>query len=186
MRIISGEFKGRAIPAVEGPGYRPALGKVREAVFSMLESRGAHWPELCVLDTFAGSGSLGLEALSRGAAFACFVEKSAKAAARINRTLEDFGLGSSRARVSKRDVLIYLKSKPEREYDLAFVDPPYRKGMAGPALELLASNGWLAPGAFALAEIEAGADIPEITAFEKLADRKYGQTRILLWRMNNE
>ncbi len=76
MRIIAGRWGGRAIRSVSGPGYRPATGKVRGAVFSMLEARGLAWPGARVADLFAGSGSLGLEALSRGAAFALFVESA--------------------------------------------------------------------------------------------------------------
>lgn len=182
MRIISGEFKGRAVPAVEGPGYRPAQAKVREAVFSMLEARGVDWRQTAVLDIFAGSGSLGLEALSRGAPFACFVEKSAKAADCMGRALKMFGLGGDRARVVRSDAFAYLKSAPEREYGVAFLDPPYRKDMAGPALGLLAAGGRLAQGAFVLAEIEAEAGAPAAPGLELVADKKYGQTRILIWR----
>jgi 16S rRNA (guanine966-N2)-methyltransferase len=182
LRIISGAFKGRTIPAVEGPGYRPALGKVREAVFSMLEARGVDWRDETILDLYAGSGSLGLEALSRGARYACFVEKSGKAAACINRAFKDFRLGADRARVVKSDVMAYLKSEPEQVYGVVFVDPPYRKDMAESALELLAACGRLAPEAFVLAEIEAGAQVPEPPGLTKLVDKTYGQTRILLWR----
>jgi len=181
LRIISGTFKGRAIPAVEGPGYRPALGKVREAVFSMLEARGVNWREESVLDLFAGSGSLGLEALSRGARHACFVEKSGKAAACIGRAIKQFGLGVDRARVVKSDALAYLKSEPERVYGVAFVDPPYRKDLAEPALSLLAGGGRLSPEAFVLAEIEADIQAPDIPGLAVVVDKTYGQTRIILW-----
>jgi 16S rRNA (guanine966-N2)-methyltransferase len=186
MRIISGQFKGRSVPAVEGPGYRPALGKVREAVFSMLEARGVYWPEANVLDVFAGSGSLGLEALSRGAPYACFVENSAKAAACIGRALKDFGLGPDRAGVVKADAFSYLKSRPERRYSVVFVDPPYRRDMAAPALAIIAAGDRLSQEALVVAEIEKGAETPEAPGLELDADRKYGQTRILIWRKSRD
>ena len=86
MRIISGSCRGRVLQTVTGPGYRPAMGKVRESLFSMLEARGVVWGAVRFLDVFAGSGSLGFEALSRGAVFADFIEKDRKAA--VERVLQ--------------------------------------------------------------------------------------------------
>lgn len=186
MRIISGQFKGRSVPAVEGPGYRPALGKVREAVFSMLEARGVYWSETNVLDVFAGSGSLGLEALSRGAPYACFVENSAKAASCIGRALKEFGIGPDRSRVVKGDAFSYLKSTPKRSYGVVFIDPPYRREMASPALAIIAAGNRLSQEAYVIAEIEKGAGIPEAPGLDLEADRKYGQTRILIWQKSRD
>ncbi|WP_461209322.1 16S rRNA (guanine(966)-N(2))-methyltransferase RsmD [Desulfocurvus sp. DL9XJH121] len=184
MRIIGGTLGGRTIRSVEGPGYRPATGKVRGAVFSMLEARGLAWDGLAVLDLFAGSGSLALEALSRGAAHAAFVEKNKKAAACIEGNLKDLGIPRSRARVLCADLFKALAAAPDRQYGLVFIDPPYGKDLLVPALELALANGWVAPGAFVLAEVEAALDIRPETVHADLAleaDRLYGQTRILIW-----
>lgn len=187
MRIIGGTYGGRSIRTVEGPGYRPATGKVRGAVFSMLEARGLDWDGLNVLDLFAGSGSLALEALSRGAAYAALVEKNGKAAACIEDNLKALGLPRSRARVHRADLFRLLAGAPDRTYGLVFIDPPYGKGLLVPALELALDRGWVAPGAFVLAEVEAGLDIaPDAVhaALTPVADRAYGQTRIVLWTAN--
>lgn len=184
MRIISGTLGGRTIRSVEGPGYRPATGKVRGAIFSMLQARGIAWDGLNVLDLFAGSGSLAIEALSRGAAYAAFVEKNKKAAACISGNLKDLDLGRARARVYATDLFKLLKQSPGREYGLVFIDPPYGKGLLAPALELALDKGWVADDAFVLAEVEAGLDIqPQAVHadLELLADKLYGQTRILIW-----
>ncbi|MEW5773115.1 MAG: 16S rRNA (guanine(966)-N(2))-methyltransferase RsmD [Thermodesulfobacteriota bacterium] len=188
MRIISGRYGGRAIRSVSGPGYRPATGKVRGAVFSMLEARGLAWPGARVADLFAGSGSLGLEALSRGAAFALFVESSRAAAAAISATLADFGVGRAAAEVRAADVFKVLKNRPARPFSAVFVDPPYGKGFLPPALEQIMANGWLAPEGLLLAEVEAGLDLdPAGThpGLEPATDRLYGQTRIILWTRRN-
>lgn len=184
MRINSGQFKGRTIRSVSGPGYRPATGKVRGAVFSMLEARGLVWDGLNVLDLFAGSGSLALEALSRGAEYAAFAEKNKKAAACIQGNLKDLGLGRARARVYATDLFKLLGQEPDRDYGLVFIDPPYGKDLLVPALELALNKGWIASGAFVLAEVEAGLALdPEAVhpSLELVADRSYGQTRIVIW-----
>jgi 16S rRNA (guanine966-N2)-methyltransferase len=156
---------------------------VREALFSMLESRGVHWPDTRVLDLFAGSGSLGLEALSRGASFALFVEKGRRPAQTIRRALDEFGVGPERAAVEAADVFDFLSSGRGGPFDLVFVDPPYGGNLAGRSLRLLEKRRWLTSGAFTSAEIEAEAAEPDPPAgWEKTVDKHYGQTRILLWR----
>lgn len=184
MRLISGEFGGRSIRSVSGPGYRPATAKVRGAIFSMLEARGVDWETTRVLDLFAGSGSLALEAVSRGAVFAAMVEKNKKAAACIKGTLKDLGLRTSRAKVFAADLFKLLGNQPDQAYGLVFIDPPYGKNLLVPAVEKALENGWIAPGAFVLAEVEAGLDIDPETVhpeLELVKDRLYGQTRIIVW-----
>lgn len=183
MRITSGTYGGRSIKTCEGPGYRPATSKVRQAVFSMLQARGLEFAGIRVLDVFAGSGSLSIEALSRGAQEAWLLESSAKAARLIRENLRGLGVAQGRGRVIQKDALAVLKRPPERPFHLAFVDPPYGRNLLLPALDLLAAPGWLASGAFVLAEVEAGLemdtkDLPQ--PLEPLTDRMYGQTRILL------
>jgi 16S rRNA (guanine966-N2)-methyltransferase len=187
VRITGGEYRGRVIRTSEGEGYRPATSKVREAVFSMLGARGLVWDGARVLDLFAGSGSLGIEALSRGAGLAWFVEKDRRAAGLIGDNLRALGPEPSRWRVLTRDVVAVLEREPVLEFDLVFIDPPYGKGLLGPALAALLRRGWLAPGGLVLAEAEDRLDAGEATAglpLDRLAERDYGQTRIHLWKRN--
>ncbi|MCM0755846.1 16S rRNA (guanine(966)-N(2))-methyltransferase RsmD [Desulfovibrio aminophilus] len=181
MRIIAGTYGGRSIKTGEGPGYRPATGKVRGAMFSMLEARGLVWDGLRVLDVFAGSGSLGIEALSRGAELAWFLEKDAKAAALIADNLKVLGVPAGRFRVLRKDALAVLSRPPERPFGLAFVDPPYGQGLLAPALDNLVQKQWMEEGGLVLAEAEAGLPPLRPHGLELLTDRLYGQTRITLW-----
>lgn len=185
MRVISGAYGGRRLKTGQGPGYRPATDKVRQAVFSMLEARGLAWEGLTVADLFAGSGSLGIECLSRGAAHALFVEKSGRAAGLIRENLRGLGVERSRAAVLAKDVSAVLARAPEAPCGLVFVDPPYGKGLLAPALDALMGQGWLAEGGMLLAEVEAGLDLDPETVHPRLdvlTDRRYGQTRIVLWQ----
>lgn len=186
MRVISGRYKGRSLRTAEGPGYRPATGRVREALFSLLASRLGGFEGLRVLDLFAGSGSLGIEALSRGAALAWFVEKSRTAASVLADNLGSLGADPGSWRLFVEDVSQVLRRPPPEPFDLVFVDPPYRKGLLAPAMKLLTTKGWSAPGALVTAEVEAEFG-PRDLAGESAGslaledDRLYGQTRILLW-----
>ncbi|MCF8039744.1 MAG: 16S rRNA (guanine(966)-N(2))-methyltransferase RsmD [Desulfohalobiaceae bacterium] len=181
MRIISGAFRGRTIRSISGPGYRPATGKVRQALFSMLDSRGVPWTEFRILDLFAGSGSLGLEALSRGAREAWFVEKNKKAARVIGENNRELGVASDRYKVFSKDVLDFLRMGGQGTFDLAFVDPPYGKGLIAPVLHEIPPL--LGPDGYVVAEVESGLDFgPEdFPGLDLLINRKYGQTRIGIW-----
>lgn len=169
---------------MEGPGYRPATAKVRQAVFSMLEARGVHWHGSRVLDLFAGSGSLALEALSRGAEEAWFLDKNPRAVAAIKATLAELGVKPSRARVVAADLLKALARSAPAPFDIVFVDPPYGLDLLPPAMEKAVRGGWIAEGGLVLAEVEARCDFADRLPVELIpqADRLYGQTRILLWR----
>ena len=180
MRIIAGGLGGRVLKTVEGEGYRPAMGRTREALFSMLAARGLVWSEARVLDLFAGSGSLAFEALSRGAPNALLVENAAPAMRCLQENVAALGL-EGRARLAKEDVLRFLKRQPPEGFDLVFMDPPYRKNLAEPALRALADRGWLAPGAFVTAEIEKDVALTPPASFNLLAERLFGQTRICSW-----
>jgi 16S rRNA (guanine966-N2)-methyltransferase len=184
MRIISGEFKGQRIATTKGPGYRPATDKVREALFSMLESRGIVWFRTSVLDLFAGSGSLGFEALSRGAAQVWMVERDRRAVAKIKETMSLLRVDSSRCRPIGLDVDRFLRRQSQSAFDLVFIDPPYRRGLLAPTLEALAAGGFLASGALCVAEVEANLNliggVPEALILD--SDRRYGQTRIYIWQ----
>lgn len=184
MRIIAGTYKGRQIRTTSGPGYRPATGRVRESVFSMLESQGLDWESTCVADIFAGSGSLAIEALSRGAVHAVFVEKAAQAAALIRSNLETLGVAKGRWSVVKGDALRWLEGPSVPVCQLVFVDPPYGRDLFLPTLGLVADGAVLAPDGLFCAEVEAGLTLPEPAhpALELVRDKLYGQTRICIWR----
>lgn len=184
MRITAGIYKGRTVRTVEGPGYRPATAMVREALFSMLEARGVVWSETRVLDLFAGSGSLALESLSRGAQHATMVEMNRSAARTIEKTMADLGIEPGVAVVACADIFPWLGKGPGKKepFNLVFVDPPYGENLAGRALNALGRKGWLAPGAVVAAEIEKDAAVPKLAEqFDLVVDRTYGQTRIVIW-----
>jgi 16S rRNA (guanine966-N2)-methyltransferase len=140
MRIIAGRWRGRPLEAPPGLATRPTADRVRETLFSMLASRLGSFEELRVADLFAGSGALGFEALSRGAAHATFVESAAKAAAMIKRNAEKLGAA---VQILAGSALALPSSEP---FDLIFADPPYAKGSGSAAVHAAIEAGWLAPG----------------------------------------
>ena len=189
MRIIAGFLGGRSLKAAEGPGYRPAMSRVREALFSMLESRGVAWRSARCLDLFAGSGSLGFEAVSRGAPLACFVESGKEAARVLRENATRLGLWPERSAsvcVFEEECGRFLRRCPAHQFEVAFVDPPYGNDVLTPALRQLLNNGWLAPGGIIAAEISARAALKAEETDARLgilADRLYGQTRIVVWNI---
>jgi len=184
MRIVGGRFKGRAIAAPPGRDTRPTSDRARESVFNVLAH--ADWsPGLegrRVLDLFAGSGGLGLEAMSRGAAFALFVETDASARGAIRDNVEALGLFGV-TRIHRRDATD-LGVKPAglgARFDLVFLDPPYGKGLGEAALATLRPGDWIDAGA--LIVFECGADETPATAdFETLDARVYGAAKVLFLR----
>lgn len=184
MRIISGVFRGRTLKTVEGPGYRPAMSRVREALFSMLESRGVVWCDCRVLDLFAGSGSLAFEALSRGADEAWFIDLNPKATACIEKNATSLGIEQNRWRVMNEDLLRVLSRRAASPFDVIFIDPPYGKNLLAPALKSVMRNSWLADEGLIIAEVERGLVFDAENVHEELellVDRLYGQTRIVIW-----
>lgn len=176
MRIIAGRFRGRALKAPAGLATRPTAERTREALFNILAH--APWsPSLegrRVLDLFAGSGALGLEALSRGAAFALFVETDAAARGALRDNIETLGLFGE-TRLHRRDATD-LGVKPAgvgAPFDLVFLDPPYRQGLGEAATAGLDHGRWIAPGAVIV--FEHGADeAPTPDGFELIERRLYG------------
>mgnify|MGYP006298009229 CR=1 FL=1 len=185
MRIVSGRFKGRQIRTGSGPGYRPATEKVRQAVFSMLEARGVLWPGLRVLDCFAGSGSLGLECLSREAEEVFFVENSKQAVDLIRANLLQIGVLKNKYRVISQDIFRFLRQKTHASFDIIFIDPPYGKNFLFPCIELLLNRQWVHEETLLLAEVESAVLIEEghFHELSMLQNRKYGQTRIYIWKV---
>lgn len=184
MRIVGGRFKGRTLAAPSGRNTRPTSDRAREAVFNVL----AHAPwspgleDRRVLDLFAGAGALGLEALSRGASFALFVESDAAARGAIRDNIEALGLFGV-SRIHRRDATD-LGVKPAglgAPFDLVFLDPPYGKGLGEAALKTLGVGGWIT--ADALVVFECGADeTPATPGFEILDARDYGAAKVLFSR----
>ena len=185
MRIVAGSLKGRSIVAPEGQGTRPTSDRARQAVFNVLEH--AAWAEPLegrrVIDLYAGSGALGFEAISRGAAFALFVETDDEARGAIRENADAYGV-MGRTRVHRRSAtdLGVRPGSDGEAFDLAFLDPPYRKGLGEQTLARLIEGNWLKPGAVVV--FERGSDEPEIdtTGYERLDARDYGAARVLFLR----
>ncbi|MGF1549568.1 MAG: 16S rRNA (guanine(966)-N(2))-methyltransferase RsmD [Sphingomonadaceae bacterium] len=178
MRIIAGQWRGRPIAAPPGSATRPTSDRAREGLFSMLASRLGGFEGLAAADLFAGSGALGLEALSRGAASCLFVERDPAARAAIEANIARLGAGG---RAQVRGQPVETLPPPPAPLDLVLADPPYRHDGIAALLARLAGPGWLAPGA--LLGIESAAPALEIPhAFVRLADRRYGKAHIHLLR----
>jgi 16S rRNA (guanine966-N2)-methyltransferase len=158
MRIIAGQFRGKALLSPGDESIRPTSDRAREAVFNILASRiGVHLDGLKVLDLFAGTGALGLEALSRGAQGAVFVETGAEARGIIRDHIEAFGAGGI-AKLLRRDATALGPAGTMGPFDLVFLDPPYGKGLGERALVSLRDGGWLATGATIV--LEEAAEVP--------------------------
>lgn len=180
MRIVGGQFKGRAIVAPQGRDTRPTSDRARESIFNVLAH--AEWSPGVegrrVLDLFAGSGALGFEAMSRGAAFALFVETDTAARGAIRDNIEALGLFGN-TRIHRRDATD-LGPKPAGlggPFEIVFLDPPYGKGLGERALDGLGKGAWIAPNALIM--LEVGADeTPALPAFEILDERAYGAAKV--------
>lgn len=170
LRIIGGRWRGRRLTFPDAGGVRPTADRVRETLFNWLQTAV---PGARCLDLFAGSGALGLEALSRGAAEVVFVERDRRLAGRLRDNLAT--LEAAGAEVLQRDAEAYLNGPP-RPFDLVFLDPPFRHGALGPLCARLAEGGWLAPRARIYLEGEAEAGLPPLPAgWEVLRSKKAGQ-----------
>lgn len=185
MRIVAGSLKGRAIVAPEGQNTRPTSDRARQAVFNVLEH--ASWAEPLhgarVIDLYAGSGALGFEAVSRGAAFCLFVEIEDDARGAIRENADAYGL-MGRTRVHRRSAtdLGVRPGSAGEAFDIAFLDPPYAKGLGEQTLLRLTEGNWLKPGAIVV--FERGSDEPDIDTpgYERLDARDYGAARVLFLR----
>jgi len=177
MRIIAGEWRGRRIEAPPGRTTRPTADRVRETLFSMLSSRLGSFAELRVADLFAGSGALGLEALSRGAANATFVEADGNVAAAIKRNAGKLGAGE-RVSVIIGSALSLPASSP---FDLIFADPPYESGAGTAVVRSISNAHWLAHGGWLAVETQKG-DATDPGEFLLEAVRNVGKARLTLLR----
>lgn len=177
MRIIAGAWRGRTLVVPQGTATRPTADRVRETLFNMLASRIGSFEGLRIADLYAGSGALGLEALSRGAAFACFVEQDSRAVAAIRTNVDSLGA------LEQTQLLVCSASAlpPSEPFDLIFADPPYSQGSGSAALEEVVRSDWAARGTWIAIETER-ADAVEPNACQIEAERDVGRARITLLR----
>ena len=182
MRIVGGRLRGRAINAPKSAAIRPTADRLRESLFNILVHAyddpvtGAR-----VLDLFAGTGALGLEALSRGAAFTLFVDDGAEARALIRSNVEALGLGGT-TRIFRRDAARLGPAHPVQPFSLVFADPPYGKGLAEQALASAHEGGWLTPDAVVVVEEAANALQPP-AGFEQIERRAYDDTEFTFLKL---
>jgi len=178
MRIVGGEFRGRPLAAPRSSAIRPTTDRTREAVFNVLAHRfDGRLEGARVLDLFAGTGALGLEALSRGASFCLFVEESAEGRGLIRENVDAFGL-QGRTKIFRRDATGLGEVGTMQPFTLLLADPPYGKGLGGRALEAASAGGWLRQGALCVVEEAAGALFEAGQGFTPLDSREYGDTII--------
>ncbi len=178
MRIVAGKFRGKQLTSPEDDSIRPTADRVRESVFNILASRlGPSFEGLRVLDLFAGTGALGLEALSRGAANVVFVDTSAEARGLIRDHIEAFGAGGV-AKLLRRDATSLGPAGTMGPVDLVFLDPPYSQGLGEKALVALQAGGWLKPDTILVLEesVQIPVSIPE--GFTLDDRREYGAAAV--------
>ena len=183
MRVVGGRLKGRVLKAPDGHAIRPTSERLRESIFDILLHRHPGAVEGArVVDLFAGAGGLAIEALSRGAGFALLVDNGSEARALLRANVEALGLGGV-TRIWRADATQLGKSPAGGPFGLAFLDPPYGKGLADLALAALIAGDWLAPGALVIVEEAAKATIAAPAPLERLDARTYGDTQIAIFAM---
>lgn len=175
MRIAGGKYRGKKLFTPQDKGVRPTEERVREAVFSILYSRlGGNYADLSLLDVFAGTGAFGLEAVSRGFAYAAFVDKDTTL---LQKNIKLFSSESEKLRIIKSDAV--LLPCAAQKYDVVYTDAPYAKGLTEKALARLAENGWLKGGALCIAEIRHDEEFTPPGGFTLTDERIYGQAKVL-------
>ena len=183
MRVVAGTLRGRALAPPPDERTRPTSDRVREAVFNILAhgSAAVTLDGARVLDLFAGTGALGLEAISRGAAFALFVEDDAGARGVIRTNVEAFGLTGS-TKIFRRDATGMGSAAQMGQYDVVFLDPPYGQGLGERALAAIAAGGWLRPGARIVLEERRDVTVTLPPGFTALDTRIWGDTQVVFAR----
>ncbi len=187
MRIVAGRFRGRTLAAPPGTGTRPTTDRLRESIFNILAHGDFPLDGARVLDLFAGTGALGLEALSRGARFALFVEEGADARAAIRTNIEALGLTGA-TKLFRRDATALGPMPPSAggPFDLIFLDPPYGGGLAEQAIASARAGGWLGPGAILVVETGAADPFVSPPGLEGVQTRAYGDTSVRILRLGIE
>ena len=187
MRIVGGRLRGRTLAApkslsTKSQAIRPTADRLRESLFNiLLHAYGDPITGARVLDLFAGTGALGLEAMSRGAAFALFVDDGAEARGLIRGNVEALGLGGA-TKIFRRDATRLGDRGNVEPFALAFLDPPYGKGLAEWALASARDDGWLAPNALVVVEESKDAALKPPQGFEELERRDYDDTELVFLR----
>ncbi|WP_120715816.1 16S rRNA (guanine(966)-N(2))-methyltransferase RsmD [Tsuneonella amylolytica] len=181
MRIVAGEWRGRKLVAPKGDATRPTADRTRETVFNMLTSRIGDFQGLSVADLFAGSGALGLEALSRGAASCLFAEQDDAALKTIRANIDALG---ARARTEVRGGSVMALGAAHAAYDLILLDPPYGTGAASVALDRLLRLGWIGEGTWIAAET-GGTETVDVAGLTLEVERKVGKAKLSLLRRAN-
>ena len=178
MRIIAGRFRGKQLTSPGDDSIRPTSDRVRESIFNILASRlGPNFDGLRVLDLFAGTGAMGLEALSRGAATVVFVDTGAEARGLIRDHIEAFGAGGV-AKLLRRDATSLGPAGTMGPVDLVFIDPPYGKGLGEQALASLQEGGWLKPDTLIILEESSETALVLPPAFTLDDRRDYGAAAV--------
>jgi 16S rRNA (guanine966-N2)-methyltransferase len=182
MRIVAGKFKGKPLNAPKGAITRPTSDKARQALFNVLEH--AAWAPTLesarIADLFAGSGALGFEAMSRGGAFCLFVDNDASARGAIRDNIETLQLfGNTRLHRRSATDLGDKPAKLGEPFNLVFLDPPYGKGLAPPALSGLVDGQWVTDDALAVLEVAANEDIPPLPGWKTVNERNWGAAKVV-------
>lgn len=181
MRIVGGELRGRPLAAPSGRDIRPTSDRLRQTVFDVLAHRyGLPAADTRVLDLFAGTGALGIEALSRGAAFALFVEEGVEARGLVRDNLDRLGL-TGRSRLYRRDATRLGPVGNVAPFSLVFADPPYGKGLGEKALMSALGGNWLTEDAVVVLEEAASTDVVPVPGLILRDSRRVGDSQVLFW-----
>jgi 16S rRNA (guanine966-N2)-methyltransferase len=182
MRIVGGRLRGRLLAAPASRAIRPTADRLRESLFNILvHAYGDPITDARVLDLFSGTGALGLEALSRGAAFALFIDEGAEARALLRENVATLGLGGT-TRIFRRDATKLGAAHPIEPFSVAFLDPPYGRGLAEQALASARTGGWLAPGALVVVEEVAKPGFTTPEGFDEIERRNYDDSALIVLR----
>ncbi len=185
MRIVGGKWRGRSLQAPKTQAVRPTSDRLRESLFNILtHAYGDPISGARVLDLFAGTGALGLEALSRGAVFSLFVDDGVEARALLRANVEALGAGGT-SRVFRRDATELGPAHPIEPFGLVFADPPYGKGQGEKALTSARAGGWLAKDALIVVEEAVAARFTVPSGFDELERRAYDDTEFVFARLQN-
>ena len=183
MRIVGGTLRGRSLAAPKSQAIRPTADRLRESLFNILiHAHGDPVTGARVLDLFAGTGALGIEAMSRGAAFALFVDDGAEARALMRQNVEALGLGGT-TRIFRRDATKLGAAHPVPPFSLVFADPPYGHGFAEKALASARAGGWLVPDATVVVEEAKDARFAPPEGFEEVERRAYDDSELIFLRV---
>jgi 16S rRNA (guanine966-N2)-methyltransferase len=187
MRIVGGRYKGHALVGPASTATRPTSDRVRESMFNILAHGidGFDIDDARVMDLFAGTGALGLEALSRGAKFCQFVEEGAEARGLIRRNADALG-AIGLCKIWRRDATKLGDCSPQSPFDLVFSDPPYGRGLGEKSLAALVEGQWLSPGAVVVLEESEKADIADVPGLSILDTRIYGETQVRFYQFKSE